>query len=199
MSLKEIGCNNIIELHNDKEYNYDGYFRYGKKALNEIYTTESDEILIIPEGVEEILPGAFRNNKNIKIVIFPSTLKRMGEGAFSNSSVETFIFQNEIKLIQYPTSLGENSIKPLILYREKKSNIQTELDKNKNLKSTPITHLDLSVRSYKALINNNIQTIEKLTQITITDISKIRNLGRKSIFEILNKLSEHGYSLKEES
>lgn len=62
---------------------------------------------------------------------------------------------------------------------------------------SPIEELLLSVRSYNCLKRAKIDTIEELTEKTEEEMMKIRNLGRKSLREIIRKLEEIGLGLKE--
>ncbi|MDO4619598.1 MAG: DNA-directed RNA polymerase subunit alpha [Lachnospiraceae bacterium] len=59
-----------------------------------------------------------------------------------------------------------------------------------------IDELELSVRSYNCLKRANINTVEELCNKTSEDMMKVRNLGRKSLEEVLAKLKELGLSLK---
>ena len=59
-----------------------------------------------------------------------------------------------------------------------------------------IDELELSVRSYNCLKRAGINTVEELTNKTSEDMMKVRNLGRKSLEEVLGKLKELGLSLK---
>ncbi len=61
-----------------------------------------------------------------------------------------------------------------------------------------IEFLDLSVRSYNSLKRAEINTVYDLIQLTTDELSKIRNLGKKSFKEIQDKVTELGFSLKEE-
>ena len=61
-----------------------------------------------------------------------------------------------------------------------------------------IDELELSVRSYNCLKRAGINTVEELTNKTSDDMMKVRNLGRKSLDEVLGKLKELGLSLKNE-
>ena len=54
---------------------------------------------------------------------------------------------------------------------------------------------ELSVRSYNCLKRAGINTVEELTNRTSEDMMKVRNLGRKSLEEVLAKLDELGLSL----
>jgi len=59
-----------------------------------------------------------------------------------------------------------------------------------------IEELDLSVRSYNCLKRAGINFVEDLVNKTEDDMMKVRNLGRKSLEEVLNKLAELGLSLR---
>ncbi len=69
-----------------------------------------------------------------------------------------------------------------------------ETMKEKVLEMT-IEELDLSVRSYNCLKRAGINTVEDLTNKTEEDMMKVRNLGRKSLEEVLQKLNALGLSL----
>ena len=57
-----------------------------------------------------------------------------------------------------------------------------------------IEELDLSVRSYNCLKRAGINTVEDLTNRTEDDMVKVRNLGRKSLEEVVGKLQALGQS-----
>ena len=59
-----------------------------------------------------------------------------------------------------------------------------------------IEDLDLSVRSFNCLKRAGINTVEDLTNKTEEDMMKVRNLGRKSLEEVIAKLDSFGFSLK---
>ncbi|WP_275493869.1 DNA-directed RNA polymerase subunit alpha C-terminal domain-containing protein, partial [Oenococcus oeni] len=63
----------------------------------------------------------------------------------------------------------------------------------------PIEELELSVRSFNCLKRAGINTIEDLTDKTMHDMGEVRNLGRKSLEEIIQKLAERGQSFKQET
>jgi len=60
-----------------------------------------------------------------------------------------------------------------------------------------IEELDLSVRSYNCLKRAGINTVEDLAAKTEEEMMKVRNLGRKSLEEVLNKLTDLGLSLQQ--
>ncbi len=67
-------------------------------------------------------------------------------------------------------------------------------EKNRNLEK-PIEDLDLSVRSYNCLKRAGIHTIGELIEKTEEDMMKVRNLGKKSLKEVKQKLEEMNLSL----
>ena len=69
-------------------------------------------------------------------------------------------------------------------------------DKAQKVLEMSIEDLDLSVRSYNCLKRANIHTVEDLTKRTEEDMLKVRNLGRKSLEEVVKKLEDLGLSLK---
>ena len=74
--------------------------------------------------------------------------------------------------------------------------VEKEEDKKGKTLETTIEELDLSVRSYNCLKRANINTVEDLTNKTEEEMMKVRNLGRKSLDEVLSKLHDMGLSLK---
>ncbi len=73
----------------------------------------------------------------------------------------------------------------------------TENKKEKVLEMT-IEELDLSVRSYNCLKRAGINTVEDLTNKSEEDMMKVRNLGKKSLDEVVYKLNGLGLSLKKD-
>ena len=61
-----------------------------------------------------------------------------------------------------------------------------------------IEELDLSVRSFNCLKRANINTVEDLISKTEDEMMKVRNLGRKSLEEVINKLAMMGLHLADE-
>jgi len=69
--------------------------------------------------------------------------------------------------------------------------------KEKVLEMT-IEELDLSVRSFNCLKRAGINTVEDLIKKSEEDMMKVRNLGRKSLEEVMEKIDELGYALRKE-
>jgi len=74
---------------------------------------------------------------------------------------------------------------------------RAEVKKEKVLEMT-IEELDLSVRSFNCLKRAGIDCVEDLINRTEEDMIKVRNLGRKSLEEVIHKLNELGLALKKE-
>lgn len=70
--------------------------------------------------------------------------------------------------------------------------IEKEDDEKEKVLEMSIDELELSVRSYNCLKRAGINTVEELTNRTSEDMMKVRNLGRKSLDEVLAKLKELG-------
>lgn len=75
--------------------------------------------------------------------------------------------------------------------------IEKEEDKKEKVLDMTIEELDLSVRSYNCLKRAGINTVEELTQKTVEDMMKVRNLGKKSLEEVEQKLAALDLSLKQ--
>ena len=74
--------------------------------------------------------------------------------------------------------------------------VEKEEGKKEKVLEMSIEELDLSVRSYNCLKRAGINTVEDLACKTEEEMMKVRNLGKKSLEEVLNKIAELGLSLK---
>lgn len=74
--------------------------------------------------------------------------------------------------------------------------IEKEEDQKEKALEMTIEELELSVRSFNCLKRASINTVEELTERTEEDMMKVRNLGKKSLDEVKNKLEELGLGLK---
>jgi DNA-directed RNA polymerase subunit alpha len=104
------------------------------------------------------------------------------------TSLAAKIMNDHIKLF---VDLVENMANKDILVEPKGT------DEDRKLKMS-VEDLDLSVRSYNCLKRANIHTVEDLTKRTEDDMLKVRNLGRKSLEEVVKKLEDLGFSLKDQ-
>ena len=74
--------------------------------------------------------------------------------------------------------------------------VSKEEDEQTKVLEMPIEEMDLSVRSYNCLKRANINTVEDLIKKSKGDMLKVRNLGLKSIEEVVAKLETYGLGLK---
>ena len=70
-------------------------------------------------------------------------------------------------------------------------------EKKERKLDTTIEELDLSVRSYNCLKRAGINTVEELIKRDEEEMMKVRNLGRKSLDEVQQKLASMGLSLRQ--
>ena len=75
--------------------------------------------------------------------------------------------------------------------------VESVTDEKEKVLEMNIDELELSVRSYNCLKRAGINTVEELINKTPEDMMKVRNLGRKSLDEVLAKLKELGLSLND--
>lgn len=85
---------------------------------------------------------------------------------------------------------------------EEASNVEVmvvkDTDSNKQTLEMTVEELDLSVRSFNCLKRANIHKVGDLIEKTEDDMMKVRNLGKKSLDEVIAKLSQFGLSLRQE-
>jgi len=74
--------------------------------------------------------------------------------------------------------------------------VEKEQSKKEKVLETTIEELDLSVRSYNCLKRAGINTVQDLTTRSENDMMKVRNLGRKSLEEVIAKLDSMGLTLE---
>ena len=76
--------------------------------------------------------------------------------------------------------------------------VEKEESKKEKVLEMPIEELELSVRSYNCLKRAGIATVEDLTNKSQEDMMKVRNLGKKSLDEVTNKLIALGLNFTSE-
>ena len=76
--------------------------------------------------------------------------------------------------------------------------IEKKEDPKQKALETPIEDLDFSVRAYNCLKRAGIHTLQDLVSKSDAEVMKIRNLGKKSLKEVLDKVKELELSLKDE-
>jgi len=111
-------------------------------------------------------------------------------GTITASQAVSYSAELVIKHLKEFLSLS-NSVKELNDSAESRAEIDRE-----RLLQQPIEELEFSVRAYNCLKRAGINTIGDLTEKTEDDMSKVRNLGKKSFEEIIMRLAELGMKLK---
>ena len=117
------------------------------------------------------------------------TLEIWTNGAFSGRDIVSLaakIMEEHIKMFVSLSEVGNIGIL-----------VPPEEDKKTKILEMTIEEMDLSVRSYNCLKRANIHTVEDLTKKTEDDMLKVRNLGKKSLDEVIFKLESYGLKLKD--
>lgn len=109
--------------------------------------------------------------------------------------------------LSYAVELLKLHLDPFLEIGNKMENLRTEADEevdgptssvkddlNLNIK---IEELDLTVRSFNCLKKAGIEEVGQLSKLSLNELLKIKNLGRKSLDEILEKMKELGYDLSQ--
>ncbi len=76
--------------------------------------------------------------------------------------------------------------------------VEKEEDEKEKILEKPIEELELSVRSFNCLKRSAISTVGDLTKKTENDMMKVKNLGKKSLEEVIEKLHDLGLDLMQE-
>ncbi len=102
------------------------------------------------------------------------------------TSLAAKIMNDHVKLF---VDLVENMAETAIL-------VEPQADSKVKVLEMSVEDLDLSVRSYNCLKRANIHTVDDLTRRSEDDMLKVRNLGKKSLEEVVKKLEDLGLGLK---
>ena len=200
---EDIICDSDVEIVNPNQYICnvtDGHFRIAMKATRGRGYVSAD----VRRQTENVQPGTIIIDSLFSPVVNVSydvhKIMHNGDASFeelimdvtTNGGVkpEDAIASSARILIDQLTSVLDLS--------EKAKNEQTTIEKTPEPQKTKhdktIEDLDLAVRSYNCLKRAGINTIGELTEKTEEDMMKLRNLGKKSLKDIKEKLAELGLS-----
>lgn len=98
--------------------------------------------------------------------------------------------QTLISMLEPIAEFNPDGIKKSLLSDLETSNKKTSM-------SMPIDQLELTMRSFNCLKQNGINTIPELTNLTMQELEQFKNLGKKSLNEIISKLAERGLRFKD--
>ena len=158
-----------------------------KKTLKEI----ARDMSVTPERIRQIEAKAIRKMRNlkhtreIKCISLGEHERRMI--AYKQQVEEKMKIKEQELREYYAESFGKAKSISEIPY----------LSSPYNFLSRPVEDLDLSIRAYNCLKRANIHTVGALMDITETQLSRVRNLGLKSVEEIKVKLDQLGGKMKQ--
>ena len=151
-------------------------------AVDAIYTP----IRKVSYQVEDTMVGRVTNYDKL-------TLNITTDGSFEIREALSYA----VELLNIYTKPFSNIGTAMAKYREDEEeivNVEVE-DSPTVLEDTRIEELGLTVRSYNCLKKVDINTIGDLVALTKEDLKKVKNLGNKSVKEIIEKMKEYGYDM----
>lgn len=152
----------------------------GVIPIDSIYTPISR----VNFGIENTRVGQMTNYDKLTIEIWTDGSIRPDEAVSLGSKILTEHLMLFVGLTEDSTSV------PIMMEKEE--------DKKEKVLEMTIEELDLSVRSYNCLKRAGINSVQELITKSEEDMMKVRNLGRKSLEEVQEKLQELGLGLRNE-
>ena len=151
-------------------------------AVDAIYTP----IRKVSYQVEDTMVGRVTNYDKL-------TLNITTDGSFEIREALSYA----VELLNIYTKPFSNIGTAMAKYREDEEEIvDVEVEDSPTvLEDTRIEELGLTVRSYNCLKKVDINTIGDLITLTKEDLKKVKNLGNKSVKEIIEKMKEYGYDM----
>lgn len=105
----------------------------------------------------------------------------------SSILIENFSFFNELPNQQFPPEVEEEEIEEV----EEEDSLSEDL-------AMTIEELDLSLRSFNCLKRAGFDRVGDIIKVSESELKTIKNFGKKSLTEVIEKLDELGLSLKDE-
>lgn len=156
-----------------------------KRFVNKLTYKEAGDLFgVTRERIRQVEVKALRKLRH------PSRLKYLTKGLFG--------IVEEIKTDYYRKFADlEAKLIELCKANEKTADkiIEEHSALRKAYKADGIEQVDFSVRTYNCLARHGIKTMSELATLRYDEIVKIRNLGRKCVKEIIDKLKEYGYTV----
>lgn len=141
--------------------------------------------------VEDTMVGRITNFDKL-------TLEIETNGSIEVRSAISYAAELIIKHLNPILSIG-NKMEYLRSNNEEIEEVEEQVEnKVRDIKSIKLDELDLTVRSYNCLKKAGIESLGELSDMGIPNLLKIKNLGRKSLTEIIDKLKEYGFELSNE-
>lgn len=118
-----------------------------------------------------------------------------------NLEVWTYGKMTPREAISFAAKIMSDHMKLFVSLTESVGAVETMVERQEEAKNRlmemTIEELDLSVRSYNCLKRAGLNTVEELTRKSEDDMMKVRNLGKKSLEEVIQKLAALGLSLRQ--
>ena len=161
----------------------------------------------LSDGERERLAG-LKIDQAVEIIkIVPWHIRQTSENNLLKAKEEIAC---ALKLMDEAIDLGANEFREARIRDMRREEIERHRDKLRHkivkpyegtveeLKSMSVDELELTVRASNCLKKRNINTVYELTQYTLAELAKARNIGKKNLDEIESKLAEIGLMLKQE-
>ena len=162
------------------EINTDGW-PIGYLAVDAIYTP----IKRVNYTVEDTMVGRVTNYD--KLILEIAT-----DGSIEIKDALSYAVELLAWHLEPFTNIGNSMSK----YRDNEDEVvEVDTESENNIEDMKIEELDFTVRSYNCLKKAGVNTISDLTSMTYNELLKIKNLGKKSLNEIIDKMKELGYDL----
>ena len=193
----------IATLDTDAEIRMQCHIERGKGYVPSTKNKkETDMIGVIP--IDSIFSPIVRTNYevgNIRVgneMDYDSlTLEVTTDGSISAENAVAKAASIMISYLNYFQDIATDAkVNDTLAEFTNKDGEEPEAPTEPDLNDIKIDVLDLSVRASNCLKRANIYTLGDLVERTEDDLSKIRNLGKKSVDEIIEKLQKEGYDLK---
>lgn len=204
VTAKDIICDNEVKIVNEDQHIAtvnQGSFRMAMEARRGIGYVSADEnkiyinrsmIGVIP--IDSIYTPITRVNYNVEPASSGDAghdkliLEIWTNGAVTPQEAIAVASKMMIEHLNVMVDLSEK-------VKEEEFMVEREDEQNSQILEMQIEDLDLSVRSYNCLKRAGINTVDELTQKSEEDMMKVRNLGKKSLKEVKQKLEDLGLSL----
>lgn len=204
VTAKDIICDNEVNIINENQHICTvnkGIFRMIMIARRGVgYVNADDNKQFINRSNIGIIPidSIYTPVNRVNYEVTPASSGNSGQDKltleiWTNGSVtpQNAIATASKMMIEHLQVMVELSQK----VKEEEFMIEREDEQNSQILEMQIEDLDLSVRSYNCLKRAGINTVEELTQKSEEDMMKVRNLGKKSLKEVKQKLDELGLGL----
>ena len=159
------------------------------EALDELEKDRGIDKDILIDTIEQALLTAYKKNfgssQNVRI-------------DFNREKGDVKVYSQ--RRVVDESDLYDNFLEIELSEARKKTQVMIEKEESKKEKvlETSIEELELSVRSFNCLKRAGIATVEDLTNKSESDMMKVRNLGKKSLDEVIAKLHSLGLSFAED-